>query len=120
DGHPCSRPRRVHIGTQPRCYEPRGVVLSWSPMLRGEQIAKPAEQATRLAGLSFSESNCGRKSENGPTGDRVSVALPSAGGSAMRTSACLVSLFVAGVVLACKDPPTQPLPTGAMRPTFEL
>jgi hypothetical protein len=36
----------------------------------------------------------------------------------MRTSAFLLSLLVAGVVLACKDPPDQPRTTGALRPAF--
>src|SRR5207247_2142646 len=38
----------------------------------------------------------------------------------MRASPLLVSLFVAGVVVACKDPPSQPLATGELRPTFAL
>ncbi len=38
----------------------------------------------------------------------------------MRTSPLLVSLFVASVVVACKDPPSQPLATVAVRPMFGL
>ncbi len=38
----------------------------------------------------------------------------------MRTPAHLVLLFVAGVVLACKDPPSQPLATGEPRLAFEF
>ena len=41
----------LHIETLLRCYEPRGGIWYGSPMPRGEQIARPAERGTRLAGL---------------------------------------------------------------------
>src|SRR5947208_6384760 len=46
---PSARPSSLHIRTQLRSYEPRGAMSCGSPMPRGERIAKPAEQATRLA-----------------------------------------------------------------------
>src|SRR5207247_1841219 len=46
---PSAQPSSLHIGTQLRSYEPRGAMSCGSPMPRGERIAKPAEQATRLA-----------------------------------------------------------------------
>src|SRR5437667_6208301 len=53
----CSRPCRprsvAHIGTQLRCYEPRGAMSCGSPMPRGERIARPAEWDTHVAGLLF-------------------------------------------------------------------
>ena len=40
----------VHIGTQPRCHEPRGAMSCGSPMPRGEQMARPAEWSIHAAG----------------------------------------------------------------------
>jgi len=50
---PCDAPDRPPCSTQLRSYEPRGAMSCGSPMPRGERIAKPAEQATRSAGLFF-------------------------------------------------------------------
>src|SRR6267143_1866973 len=49
----CDRPYRKHIATLLRCTDPRGAKSCGSPMPRGEQIAKPAERGTRLAGPFF-------------------------------------------------------------------
>src|SRR2546427_4004791 len=49
----CDRPNRKHIATLLRCTDPRGAMSCGSPMPRGEQIAKPAERGTRLAGPFF-------------------------------------------------------------------
>ena len=39
-----ARRRGKQIGTQLRCYEPRGTMSCGSPMPRGERIARPAER----------------------------------------------------------------------------
>src|SRR5467141_1339384 len=49
----CDRPYRKHIATLLRRTDPRGAMSCGSPMPRGEQIAKPAERGTRLAGPFF-------------------------------------------------------------------
>src|SRR5438132_1901725 len=53
----CDRPARKHIAPSLRCTDPRGAMSCGSPMPRGEQIAKPAERGTRLAGPFFSASH---------------------------------------------------------------
>src|SRR5438128_7992341 len=58
---PCGRRSRAHIGTQLRCYEPRGAMSCGSPMPRGERIAKPAEWGTHTAGVCFFDSGLGKE-----------------------------------------------------------
>src|SRR5712691_12093007 len=53
----CDRPYRTHIAPLLRCTDPRGAKSCGSRMPRGEQIAKPAERATRLAGPFFPASH---------------------------------------------------------------
>src|SRR2546430_3747690 len=49
----CDRPYRTHIAPLLRCTDPRGATSCGSRKPRGEQIAKPAERGTRLAGPFF-------------------------------------------------------------------
>ena len=53
----CDRPYRKHIAPLLRCTDPRGATSCGSRKPRGEQIAKPAEQRTRLAGPFFPASH---------------------------------------------------------------
>src|SRR5437763_14063383 len=88
----CGPSTAVHIATDLRCYEPRGAMSCGSPMPRGEQIAKPAEQATRSAGFFFATQ------PGGDMGDRLHFRL------SRETVSRLFPVFAVGVlVAACQN-----------------
>src|SRR6266568_2490590 len=82
----CDRPYRKHIATLLRCTDPRGAMSCGSPMPRGEQIAKPAERGTRLAGPFFPASHgLEQLALDTPSGRHNPFSLPrSSLGSALR------------------------------------